>query len=157
MGAKLPKDELSHAVRFSSPSLPHFPPFSSSSLRPSLVRQAISFIHAGLPPSLPSSVLLPYPETLNTLAHSLLLKALIAASPPHPPNAFPGLPSTCTTAERELWGGEGVLWYRGWALDEDEERVCEDARQVMQRAGVRRMVMGHTPNFEVSPKGVAGG
>lgn len=43
-----------------------------------------------------------------------------------------------------------MLWYRGWALDQDEERVCEQAREVMKKVGVRRMVMGHTPNFEVS-------
>lgn len=38
-------------------------------------------------------------------------------------------------------------WYRGYALN-DELAACAEAKQMTDRLGVRRLVMGHTPNFE---------
>jgi hypothetical protein len=39
------------------------------------------------------------------------------------------------------------LWYRGWALD-DEDKVCAAVDAVLEKTGTRRMIMGHTPDFE---------
>ncbi|CED82228.1 Serine/threonine specific protein phosphatase PP1, catalytic subunit [Phaffia rhodozyma] len=106
---------------------------------------AVSFIHAGLPTYAPN--LTPYPQALNELAKSFLWKALDEQANPSPPYPYSGLPSTLTPDEAHLWGGEGVLWYRGYATDPDVE-ACRNAKEVMSRIGVRRLVMGHTPNFE---------
>lgn len=54
-----------------------------------------------------------------------------------------------TQAEKELYDANGPLWYRGWAL-ESEEQVCVDVEKVLARTGTRRMIMGHTPDFNVS-------
>jgi hypothetical protein len=72
--------------------------------------------------------------------------------PVHPPNPYPGLPRTATNEENRLYGGDGPLWYRGWALDEDEDvkgGLCHRADSVMKKIGVRRLIIGHTPDFEV--------
>ena len=53
-----------------------------------------------------------------------------------------------TEAETELYESNGPLWYRGWAL-ESEEKVCADVDDVLARTGTRRMIMGHTPDFQV--------
>jgi len=53
-----------------------------------------------------------------------------------------------TEAEMELYDSNGPLWYRGWAL-ENEEKVCADVEDVLARTGTRRMIMGHTPDFQV--------
>jgi hypothetical protein len=47
------------------------------------------------------------------------------------------------------YSGDGPVWYRGWAL-EDENKVCRDVDGVLERIGVRRLIMGHTPTFTVS-------
>ena len=41
------------------------------------------------------------------------------------------------------------LWYRGWAYDPDEV-ACKNVEDVLSRTGTRRLIMGHTPDFEVS-------
>lgn len=53
-----------------------------------------------------------------------------------------------TREEAALYGGDGPLWYRGWALNSDKE-VCREVDQVLAKTGTRRMIMGHTPNFTV--------
>jgi hypothetical protein len=47
-----------------------------------------------------------------------------------------------------MYGSDGPLWYRGWALN-DEAEVCREVDAVLEKTGTRRMIMGHTPNFEV--------
>lgn len=47
-----------------------------------------------------------------------------------------------------MYGADGPVWYRGWAL-ESEEQVCKDVDGVLEKIGARRMIMGHTPDFEV--------
>jgi len=47
-----------------------------------------------------------------------------------------------------LYDANGPLWYRGWALD-NEEKACQDVEEVLKKTGTRRMIMGHTPNFHV--------
>jgi hypothetical protein len=113
-----------------------------------LSHAAISFVHGGLAPTYPH--LTPYPSAINALSGSLLRK-LQSQSPqpaPHPPNPYPGLPEGATLEEARMYGSDGPLWYRGWALESDEE-VCSNVDAVLEKTGVRRMVMGHTPDFQV--------
>lgn len=67
---------------------------------------------------------------------------------PYPPHPYPGLPASSTPDERELYGSDGVVWWRGLATEEDEAKVCEWVRTLQQRLGVRRIIGGHTPDFE---------
>lgn len=127
-----------------------YPPSSPSSplLSSPLSHAAISFVHGGLAPTYPA--LSPFPSHINGLSSSLLHK-LQHQSPlpkPHPPNPYPGLPQGATEEEVRLYGTDGPLWYRGWALD-PEEKVCKDVDGVLEKTGTRRMIMGHTPDFEV--------
>jgi hypothetical protein len=39
------------------------------------------------------------------------------------------------------------MWNRDWAL-ESEDEICERVDKVLERLKVRRLVMGHTPQFE---------
>jgi len=92
--------------------------------------------------------LTPYPSAINSLSDSLLHKLMTRKfPPPHPPNPYPGLPASATEEEHRLYGNDGPLWYRGWALDTDAG-ICDRADEVMKKVGVRRMIMGHTPDFE---------
>ena len=122
-----------------------YDPYDSSPLS----HAAISFVHGGLAPSYPD--LTPFPSRINELGHSLLRKLQAQNPPPHPhpPHPYPGLPRTATTAEHRLYGSDGPLWYRGWALD-PEEQVCAHVDGVLGKTGTRRMIMGHTPDFQVS-------
>ncbi|KIP07649.1 hypothetical protein PHLGIDRAFT_105415 [Phlebiopsis gigantea 11061_1 CR5-6] len=120
--------------------------YDPSSASP-LSHAAMSFVHGGLAPNYPD--LTPFPSKINNLGHSLLKKLQHRNPPPapHPPNPYPGLSSDATPAEHRLYGTDGPLWYRGWAL-ESEQKVCAAVDAVLQKTGTRRMVMGHTPNFE---------
>lgn len=42
----------------------------------------------------------------------------------------------------------GPLWYRGYALDSEEDGICEQAEEVLHRLNATRMIMGHTPQFK---------
>ncbi|KAF8686073.1 Calcineurin-like phosphoesterase [Rhizoctonia solani] len=112
-----------------------------------LSHAALSFVHGGLSPTF--SNLTPYPSAINALGHSLLKRLQDRVQPPpHPPNPYPGLPDGTTHAEHELYGADGPLWYRGWAMEPDSF-VCPAVENVLAKTGVRRLIMGHTPNFEV--------
>ncbi|OBZ72636.1 Fatty acid synthase subunit alpha [Grifola frondosa] len=111
-----------------------------------LSHAALSFVHGGLAPSYPD--LTPFPSRINDLASSLLYKLQHRTPPlPHPPHPYPGLPADATLAEQRLYETDGPLWYRGWAL-EPEERVCAEVDAVLEKTGTRRMIMGHTPDFQ---------
>lgn len=113
-----------------------------------LSHAALSFLHGGLAPTYPN--LTPYPSAINSISSSLLDKLRTRPfPPPHPPNPYVGLPESATEEEHRLYGNDGPLWYRGWALDTDAG-ICDRADEVMKQVGVRRMIMGHTPDFEVS-------
>lgn len=93
-----------------------------SSLKSPLSHAAISFVHGGLAPTYPD--LTPFPSKINDIGHSLLHKLQHQKPPaPHPPNPYPGLPHDATHSEHRLYGNDGPLWYRGWALD-PEQKVC---------------------------------
>jgi hypothetical protein len=112
-----------------------------------LSHAALAFCHGGLAPNYPA--LSPFPSKINKIASSLLRK-LQHQKPlpaPHPPSPYPGLPATSTEAEHRLYGSDGPLWYRGWALDDDRE-ACAAVDGVLEKTGTRRMIMGHTPDFE---------
>jgi hypothetical protein len=127
-----------------------FPPpagSAASRLPKPLSHAAYSFVHGGLSPNYPQ--LSPFPSAINTIGYSLLRKLQHRKQPPpHPPNTYPGLPPSATIEEQALYGSNGPLWYRGWALD-DEGEVCQEVDSVLEKTGTRRMVMGHTPNFKV--------
>lgn len=127
-----------------------YPPEPSSPLLSEhpLSHAALSFVHGGLAPTYPD--LSPFPSRINAIGSSLVKKLQRQDSipPPHPPHPYPGLPADATTEEHRLYGSDGPLWYRGWAMD-PEETVCAAVDDVLDKTGTRRMLMGHTPNFEV--------
>ena len=135
------------------PNVP-YPPFDHHSQKEphpepedDLSHAALSFVHGGLSPSY--SNLSPFPTKINELGHSLLSKLQHREQPPpHPPNPYPGLPLDTTDEEAELYGSNGPLWYRGWAM-QDEKKVCSEVDAVLEKTGTRRMIMGHTPDFQV--------
>jgi len=126
-----------------------FPPAAGSladGLPEPLSHAAYSFVHGGLSPNYRR--LSPFPSAINAIGRSLLRKLQHRVQPPpHPPNPYPGLPYTVTSEEQSLYGSEGPLWYRGWAT-KDEDEVCREVDSVLKKTGTRRMIMGHTPNFE---------
>ncbi|KAH8994987.1 Metallo-dependent phosphatase-like protein [Lactarius akahatsu] len=126
-----------------------FPPSADSAavrLPAPLSHAAYSFVHGGLASSYPG--LSPFPSAINDLGRSLLHKLQHRVQPPpHPPHAYPHLPPSTTREEHALLEADGPLWYRGWALD-DEAKVCRAVDPVLEKTGTRRMIMGHTPNFE---------
>ncbi|GHJ88497.1 hypothetical protein NliqN6_4899 [Naganishia liquefaciens] len=107
----------------------------------------LAFSHGSLHPNL--ALLTPFPENPNAIGHSLLAKALRKPMPkPHPPYSYPGLPSDVTKDEITIYGENGVLWWRGLATEDDEAKVCAWAKTLQERLGVRKIIGGHTPNFE---------
>ncbi|KAI0303718.1 Metallo-dependent phosphatase-like protein [Multifurca ochricompacta] len=125
-----------------------FPPpaGSAAGLPVPLSHAAYSFVHGGLALGYPQ--LSPFPSAINDIGLSLLRKLQRRVQPPpHPPHAYPGLPSSATSEEHALYESDGPLWYRGWALN-DEKEVCRDVDLVLDKTGTRRMIMGHTPNFQ---------
>ena len=93
----------------------------------------------------------PYPSRINGIA-ALLLRRCQTRTPqpsPHPPAPYAGLPPGSTTEEAHLYSADGPFWYRGWA-EQSEVEVCSKVDAVMKQIGVRRLIMGHTPNFEVN-------
>ena len=107
----------------------------------------LSFTHGSLRPSFAN--LLPYPDAINKLGHSLLSKALTPPlAPPHPPHPYQGLPRGSTDSEMDLYAAGGPYWWRGLAEVADEATVCGWADELKKKLGVRRIIGGHTPDFE---------
>lgn len=112
-----------------------------------LAHAALSFVHGGLAPTYPH--LTPYPSRINDIGRELLKKLQEREMPPpHPPAPYTGLPKDATGEEQRLYGQDGPLWYRGWAQDPDSQ-ACGAVDEVLKKTGVRRLIMGHTPNFQV--------
>ncbi|THH05860.1 hypothetical protein EW145_g4488 [Phellinidium pouzarii] len=116
-----------------------------------LARAALSFVHGGLAPNY--AHLTPYPAHINALGRTLLERLQTRPfPPPHPPAPYAGLPADATPEERSLYMDDGPLWYRGWALRPEAE-VCGEVDEVLERTGVRRLIMGHTPDFnKITPR-----
>ncbi|KAI0043831.1 hypothetical protein FA95DRAFT_1609066 [Auriscalpium vulgare] len=86
------------------------------------------------------------PAPVEPAAYSFVHGELAPDYPDLAPFSSPGLPdNNATPAERMLYGSDGPLWYRGWALDE-EEVVCNAVGAALEKTGTRRMIMGHTYN-----------
>lgn len=115
-----------------------------------LSHASISFVHGGLSPMFVETHGTPYPSNINALGALLLRRCQTRnpQPPPHPPGAYTGLPPDATSAEKVLYGSDGPLWYRGWAMD-GERAVCSKVGKVLEQIGARRMIMGHTPDFNV--------
>ncbi|KAG8890427.1 histone acetyltransferase [Tulasnella sp. 332] len=120
---------------------------SSAGLFQDLSHAALSFCHGGLAPTY--SKLTPYPRAINDIGNKLVARLQDRKVPPspHPPHPYEGMPVGTTDDEQELYGENGPLWYRGWALGEDHT-VCGAVDDVLKETGVKRLVMGHTPDFE---------
>ncbi|KZT40017.1 Metallo-dependent phosphatase [Sistotremastrum suecicum HHB10207 ss-3] len=132
------------------PSLgPHDTDFEeSSSTSGALSHAAISFVHGGISPT--SNLLTPYPSRINAIGRSFVsrLHSRYPQPQPFPPGPYPGLPAGTTQEEFELYGSDGPLWYRGWAQEQETAAFCKQADEVMKKIGVRRLIMGHTPDLE---------
>lgn len=127
-----------------------FSDYSPSSSPNPLSHASLSFMHGGLSPAFAEVHGSPYPSTINALGASLLHRCRKRSPlpPPHPPAPYAGLPPGSTPAEHFLYSSDGPLWYRGWAMD-DTHAVCNRVGKIMEKIGVRRLIMGHTPDFEV--------
>ncbi|KDQ07404.1 hypothetical protein BOTBODRAFT_38814 [Botryobasidium botryosum FD-172 SS1] len=111
-----------------------------------LSHAAIAFMHGGLSPTYEDMT--PFPSRINKIGHSLLARLQDQTQPPpHPPSPYPGLPHDTPPEERELYGTNGPLWYRGLALDEEAD-VCAVIDEILNKIGCRRVILGHTPDFE---------
>ncbi|KAJ9104033.1 hypothetical protein QFC19_004167 [Naganishia cerealis] len=107
----------------------------------------LAFSHGSLRPDL--DLLTPFPSNPNAIGHSLLAKAIHKPMPkPYPPYPYPGVPKDATQDELTIYGENGVMWWRGLATEDNEAKVCEWAKTLQNRLGVRRIIGGHTPNFE---------
>ncbi|KAF8181545.1 Metallo-dependent phosphatase-like protein [Pholiota molesta] len=84
----------------------------------------------------------PYlPAEHAPLAHAALSFVHGGLSP-----SYPDLSPFPTRINALAESANGPLWYRGWAM-EDEETVCAQVDEVLAKTGTRRMIMGHTPDF----------
>ena len=152
MGPSSPfPDSASYNPSTGSSSLDFVPPDTSSRIKEGesdpLWNATLSFVHGGLSPSY--THLTPYPSSINSLGQTLLRRLQTRTfPPPHPPAPYAGLPEDASDAEKSLYADDGPLWYRGWALKPEKE-VCREVDGVLKKIGVRRLVMGHTPNFDV--------
>jgi len=100
---------------------------------------SLSFTHGSLRPSYEN--LLPYPDRINELGHSLLTRALtLPMAPPHPPNPYAGLPRGTTQEEMDLYSAGGPYWWRGLAEVQDDQVVCQWAEELKEKLGVRRVI-----------------
>ncbi|ORY65637.1 Metallo-dependent phosphatase-like protein [Leucosporidium creatinivorum] len=102
---------------------------------------AASFVHGGITPEYLSSLASEHPiSKINALGSSILYSLLDTPAPL-------SLPRGSTEEQREFWSERGPMWNREYALDEDEDSICERAEKACRMLGVRRLIMGHTPHF----------
>ncbi|GAA6032125.1 hypothetical protein JCM8097_007085 [Rhodosporidiobolus ruineniae] len=103
---------------------------------------AASFVHGGITPEYLSSLDTDSPiSKINSIGSSILYSLL------NSPAAPLGLPRSATPEQREFWSERGPLWCRDWALEEEEE-ICGRVDKALEMLKVKRMIMGHTPQFE---------
>jgi len=100
---------------------------------------SLSFTHGSLRPTFAN--LLPYPDAINRLGHSLLTRALTPPlPPPYPPNPYPGFPKGTPLDEQDLYASGGPYWWRGLAEARDDKIVCGWAKELQDKLGVRRII-----------------
>ncbi|KAA1067176.1 hypothetical protein PGT21_012415 [Puccinia graminis f. sp. tritici] len=96
------------------------------------------FVHGGITPEYATLGI----SEINRIGHSLLHRALAGTIP------YNHLPPHTPPEEAKLYAEHGPLWERSYALEDDERRICRQIEIATQRLHVRRMVMGHTPQFK---------
>ncbi|BGP17777.1 hypothetical protein JCM10213v2_005819 [Rhodosporidiobolus nylandii] len=119
-------------------------PISSSSAATNdpFAYAAASFVHGGIMPEYVDSLKTDRPiDKINAIGSSILYSLLES------PQAPLSLPRSATPEQREFWSERGPMWARDYAL-EDEEDICDRVDRVTEMLKVRRLVMGHTPQFE---------
>ncbi|TNY18572.1 Metallo-dependent phosphatase-like protein [Rhodotorula diobovata] len=117
-------------------------PASASPPNPFL-HAAASFVHGGITPEYLDSLHSSHPiNDMNRIGRELLFSLLDV------PGGVPlSLPRSAPPEQREFWSERGPMWNRDWAI-EDEDEICERVERVCEALKVRRLVMGHTPQFE---------
>ncbi|KNZ62137.1 uncharacterized protein VP01_130g15 [Puccinia sorghi] len=98
---------------------------------------ATVFVHGGITPEYAAKGL----TEINRIGKALLHRALQGHLP------YDHLPPHTPHEEAQLYSEHGPLWERSYALDDDEHRICRQIQLANKRLNVRRMVMGHTPQF----------
>ncbi|GAA5820620.1 hypothetical protein JCM3770_003555 [Rhodotorula araucariae] len=104
---------------------------------------AASFVHGGITPEYLASLDSEHPiADINRIGRDILYSLLDV------PGGVPlSLPRGAPPEQREFWSERGPMWNRDWAL-EDEDEICQRVERVCEALNVRRLVMGHTPQFE---------
>jgi len=100
---------------------------------------ATVFVHGGITPDYAAKGL----SEINRIGKALLHRAL-AGQLPYPHHLPPDTPQE----EAMLYAEHGPLWERSYALEDDERLICRQIQLATKRLNVRRMVMGHTPQFK---------
>ncbi|KAI8455468.1 Metallo-dependent phosphatase-like protein [Phakopsora pachyrhizi] len=81
-------------------------------------------------------------EEINRIGRSLLNKSLSATEPIH------HLPRDVNQQETMFYSEVGPLWDRSYALESDLDLICDQISRVTEILKIKRLVMGHTPQFK---------
>lgn len=103
---------------------------------------APAFVHGGITLEYASVGI----TEINRIGRSFLSRAL------QNPKATGGLPHDTPNEERRFYSEHGPLWERSYALEENEEAICQQIDEAIEILKVKRLIMGHTPKF----KGILG-
>ena len=97
---------------------------------------AIGLAHGGMSPPFAALGI----DAINRYSHPFVSKFVASLEP------WDSVYDNTTAEERAIEGAHGPLWYRGFALD-DDEIACANANASANALGVRHLVMGHTPSL----------
>lgn len=120
----------------------YFQTIQDSSTENPFLSSAAAFVHGGITPEYANLGI----TEMNRIGQSFLNRAL------QNPKATGGLPSNTPTEEKMFYSAHGPLWERSYALEENEELICDQIEKTINVLKVRRLIMGHTPQF----KGILG-
>ncbi|MBW0511338.1 hypothetical protein O181_051053 [Austropuccinia psidii MF-1] len=98
---------------------------------------ATAFVHGGITPEYAALGI----SEINQIGASFLYRALDGKLP------YRHLPPDTPSKEAQFYAEHGPLWERTYALD-DEDVVCDTIDRATKLLNVKRLVMGHTPQFE---------
>ncbi|CAO1627654.1 unnamed protein product [Sympodiomycopsis kandeliae] len=101
-----------------------------------------NFVHGGIHPEWANL------DDIVSTGHSLLSKALTYASDPSNDLLRGHLPPDTTPHEAQIWSENGPFWYRGYATEPSDHKICHLAKQATRSLGVDWLIMGHTPHFD---------
>ncbi|KAH9821567.1 Metallo-dependent phosphatase-like protein [Melampsora americana] len=106
------------------------------------MNSAIAFVHGGITPDYARLGI----TKMNEIGKSFLNRTL------QNPKPNGGLPIDTPLEEKSFYSSHGPLWERSYALEENEELICDQIEETIRILKVKRLVMGHTPQF----KGILG-